>query len=114
MERLKHEIALLEMRSEQLRIHLRSIPFGNREARQVLSRLGAMSTKIRALKQFARTDSCNGSRDGDTELADLNDSRSPTRAFAGTLMPNKTLFIFQCDAPRLLRADKKSVSLGGG
>ena len=22
----------------------------------------------------------------------------PTRAFAGTLMPNKTLFIFQCDA----------------
>jgi hypothetical protein len=55
MQPLTHEIALLEIRKEQLLIHLRSIPFGNREARQVLSRLGAMSTKIRALKQFART-----------------------------------------------------------
>jgi hypothetical protein len=55
MERLKHEIALLEIRTEQLRIHLRSLPFANPEARQVLSQLGAMSAKIRALKQFAHT-----------------------------------------------------------
>ena len=63
MQWLTHEIALLEMRKEQLLI-LRSIPFGNREARQVLSRLGAMSTKIRALKQFARTTGAMGRAKG--------------------------------------------------
>jgi hypothetical protein len=54
MESLKHEIALLEMRAEQLRIHLRSFPSGNAEARKVRSVLSAMRTKIRALRQFAR------------------------------------------------------------
>ena len=42
MESLKHEIALLEMRAEQLCIHLRSVPIGNAEARKVRSVLSAM------------------------------------------------------------------------
>jgi hypothetical protein len=55
MERLKPEIALLEMRSEQLRIHLRA--FRGRqhpEARKVKLVLNAMGARIKALKQFAR------------------------------------------------------------
>ena len=62
MERLKHEIALLEMRSEQLRIHLRSVPSGNPEARTVRSLLNAMRTKMKALKRFARTAGAIGRR----------------------------------------------------
>jgi hypothetical protein len=54
MESLKREIAVLEMRAEQLRIHLRSFPFGNAEARKVRSVLSAIRTKIRALRQFTR------------------------------------------------------------
>jgi hypothetical protein len=55
MESLKHEIARLEMRSEQLRIHLRSVPGEGAEARRVRSLLSAMRTKVRALRRFART-----------------------------------------------------------
>jgi hypothetical protein len=61
MQCLKHEIALLEMRSEQLRIHLHSLPFGNLEARQVVSLLCEMRTKIRVLKRFALTTGKTGS-----------------------------------------------------
>jgi hypothetical protein len=62
VERLKHEIALLEMRSEQLRIHLRSIPSGDLEARRIRAVISTMSTKLRALKQFARIAGATGRR----------------------------------------------------
>jgi hypothetical protein len=55
MESLNREIALLELRAEQLRIHLRSVPSANAEARKMRSVLGAMRTKITALRRFART-----------------------------------------------------------
>lgn len=55
MERLRQEIALLEMRTEQLRIHLRSVPIGHSEARAVRAVLCAMQIKISALRRFART-----------------------------------------------------------
>jgi hypothetical protein len=55
VERLKHEIALLEMRSEQLRIHLRSIPSGHLEARRIRAAISTMRVKLNALKRFART-----------------------------------------------------------
>jgi hypothetical protein len=54
MERLNHEVALLEMRTEQLRIHLRSVPSASVEARNVRCVLSAMRIKIRMLKRFAR------------------------------------------------------------
>jgi hypothetical protein len=34
MERLNHEVALLEMRMEQLRIHLQSVPASSTEVRK--------------------------------------------------------------------------------
>ena len=52
MERLHHEIALLEMRSEQLRIHLQSMPHRSSESRQVRSVLQTMQLKMRALREF--------------------------------------------------------------
>ena len=54
MERLNHEVALLEMRTEQLRIHLQSVPASSTEARKVRCVLSAMRIKIRTLKRFAR------------------------------------------------------------
>jgi hypothetical protein len=45
----------LKMRSEQLRIHLRSIPSGGLEASKIRAVISAMSTKLRALKGFAQT-----------------------------------------------------------
>jgi hypothetical protein len=54
MEHLIHEVALLELRTEQLRIHLQSIPVSGTEARKVRCVLSAMRTKIRTLKHFAR------------------------------------------------------------
>jgi hypothetical protein len=54
MERLNHEVALLEMRTEQLRIHLRSVPSASAEARKVRCVLTAMRTRVRTLKHFAR------------------------------------------------------------
>jgi hypothetical protein len=42
------------MRTEQLRIHLRSVPSASVEARNVRSVLSAMRIKIRMLKRFAR------------------------------------------------------------
>jgi hypothetical protein len=55
VERVRQDIALLEMRSEQLRLHLSSIPSGNAEARRVRAVLSSMRAKLLALKQFART-----------------------------------------------------------
>jgi hypothetical protein len=55
MERLNHEVALLEMRMEQWRIHLRSVPTYRTDARKVRCVLSAMRMKIRTLKRFART-----------------------------------------------------------
>jgi len=54
MEHLNHEVALLEMRKEQLRIHLGSVPRASAEARRVRSILRAMNVKIRTLKRLAR------------------------------------------------------------
>jgi hypothetical protein len=54
MERLHHEVALLEMRTEQLRVHLRSVRSDCAEARKVRCVLSAMRIKIRTLKHFAR------------------------------------------------------------
>jgi len=52
VEGLHHEVALLEMRSEQLRIHLQSMPYGSSESRKVRSDLLTMQWKITALRQF--------------------------------------------------------------
>jgi hypothetical protein len=52
VERLPDEVALLEMRSEQLRIHLQSMPYRSAESRKVRSDLLAMQWKITALRQF--------------------------------------------------------------
>ena len=52
VEGLHHEVALLEMRSEQLRIHLLSMPARSAESRNVRSVLLAMQLKMRALRQF--------------------------------------------------------------
>jgi hypothetical protein len=54
MERLDREVALLEMRSEQLRIHLASLPSASPEARKVRAQLLAMQLKLRTLKGFSR------------------------------------------------------------
>jgi len=54
MERLNREVTLLEMRTEQLRIHLRSVPAYSTDARKVRCVLSAMRTRIRTLKRFAR------------------------------------------------------------
>jgi hypothetical protein len=55
VQRLKHQIDLLDVRSEQWRIHLRSLPSYHLEARKARAAISAMSTKLRALKQFARS-----------------------------------------------------------
>jgi hypothetical protein len=60
MESLNHEVALLEMRTEQLRIHLRSVPSTSLEARKVRCVLSAMRIKIRTLKRFARASGAVG------------------------------------------------------
>jgi len=52
LESLKRAIALLEMRAEQLRIHLGSVPTGHPEARRLRSVLSAMQTKISALRRL--------------------------------------------------------------
>jgi len=54
VDKLYHEVALLEMRSEQLRLHLGSLPDASSEARRIRSLLGTMKLKIRVLKHFAR------------------------------------------------------------
>jgi hypothetical protein len=54
MERLNREVTLLEMRTEQLGIHLRSVPAYSTDARKVRCVLSAMRTRIRTLKRFAR------------------------------------------------------------
>ena len=60
MESLNHEVALLEMRTEQLRIHLHSVPSASTEARKVGCVLGAMRIKIKTLKRFARASGAVG------------------------------------------------------
>jgi hypothetical protein len=60
MERVHHEVTLLEMRSEQLRLHLQSIPHFSAEARKVRSVLNAMRLKIRVLRRFAREAGMSG------------------------------------------------------
>jgi len=55
MERLNHEVALLKMRTEQWRIHLRSVPASSQEGRKVRSVLAAMKLKIKVLRRFARS-----------------------------------------------------------
>jgi hypothetical protein len=55
MERLHHEVTLLEMRTEQWRIHLRSVPAYSTDARKARCALSAMRMKIRTLKRFARS-----------------------------------------------------------
>jgi hypothetical protein len=52
VEQLHHEVALLEMRSEQLRIHLYLMPAHSAESCNVRSVLLAMQLKMRALRQF--------------------------------------------------------------
>jgi hypothetical protein len=42
MQRLNHEVALLKMRTEQWRIHLRSVPASSPEGLKVRSLLAAM------------------------------------------------------------------------
>jgi hypothetical protein len=54
MARLNHEVALLKMRTEQWRIHLRSVPASSPEGRKVRSVLAAMKLKIKVLRRFAR------------------------------------------------------------
>ena len=54
MERVHHEVALLQMRSEQLRLHLRLLPHASTEARKVRSVLNAMRLKVRVLRRFGR------------------------------------------------------------
>jgi hypothetical protein len=54
MENLNHEVALLEMRTEQLRTHLQSVPASSTEARKARCVPSAMRIKIRTLKRFAR------------------------------------------------------------
>jgi hypothetical protein len=54
MDRLHREVALLEMRSEQLRIHLASLHSAGPEARKVRAQLLAMQLKLRTLKRFSR------------------------------------------------------------
>ena len=54
MERLNREVALLEMRTEQLRIHLRSVPAYSTDARKARCALTAMRIRIKTLKRFAR------------------------------------------------------------
>ena len=62
MERLHHNVALLQMRMEQLHIHLRSVPAYSTDARKARCVLSAMRMKIRTLKRFARSTaaSCGG------------------------------------------------------
>jgi hypothetical protein len=55
MEHLDHEVALLKMRTEQWRIHLRSVPASSPEGRKVRSLLAAMKLKIKVLTRFARS-----------------------------------------------------------
>ena len=54
VERLQHEVALLTLRTEQLRIHLRSVSRTSAEARKVQAVLLAMKLKIRTLRRFSR------------------------------------------------------------
>jgi hypothetical protein len=54
MQRLNREVALLKMRTEQWRIHLRSVPASSPEGRKVRSVLAAMKLKIKVLRRFAR------------------------------------------------------------
>ena len=60
VERLQHEVALLTLRTEQLRIHLRSIPRTSAEARKVQAVLLAMKLKIRTLLRFSRAAGVTG------------------------------------------------------
>ena len=60
VERLQHEVALLTLRTEQLRIHLRSIPRTSAEARKVQAVLFAMKLKIRTLRRFSRAAGVTG------------------------------------------------------
>ena len=83
MERLNHEIALLEMRTEQLRIHLRSVRSGNPEARKVRSVLSAMRTKMRALQAVRAYRGRDGSWEADAAL----DGRACTIAAIATATP---------------------------
>jgi hypothetical protein len=53
MERLNREVALLKMRTEQWRIHLRSVRASSQEGRKVRS-FAAMKLKIKVLRRFAR------------------------------------------------------------
>jgi hypothetical protein len=55
MERLNHEVALLKMRAEQWRIHLRPVPASSPEERKVRSVLAAMKLKIQVVTRFARS-----------------------------------------------------------
>ena len=55
MQRLNHEVALMKMRMEQWRIHLRSVPASSPEGLKVRSLLAAMKLKIKVLRRFARS-----------------------------------------------------------
>jgi hypothetical protein len=53
-------IALLELRSEQLRIHLRAVPKESAEARQAKCDLALMKAKSAALKLFGQETDTTG------------------------------------------------------
>jgi len=50
MRDLENEIARLQLRSEQVLIHLQHLPFGSREASAVRRNLGRMARRLVALK----------------------------------------------------------------
>jgi hypothetical protein len=52
MRQIAHLVALIEMREEQLNIHLCSVRTGSGEARRIRSLLATMQMRKRALKQF--------------------------------------------------------------
>jgi hypothetical protein len=50
MHELENEIARLQLRSEQILIHLQQVPFGSREAIAARRNLGHMARRLVALK----------------------------------------------------------------
>jgi hypothetical protein len=52
MRDLAHLVALLEMREEQLQLHLNLVRAGNTEARKIRSLLATMGMRKRALQEF--------------------------------------------------------------
>jgi hypothetical protein len=54
MRPLHHELALLEMRAEQLSIHLRLLPTWSREANKARCQLAALHLKRSIIEHFMR------------------------------------------------------------